>query len=116
MEKAQVEDYFSSLLSKSLRITTTDTRMFNGQLKCTDSACDRSPNATFSSTFSFSSFHQGRAWRHKWPLQPTARGTTNPGADAQKGQDATHVANARLHIVLAYCTSNLTTTTQLKKS
>jgi len=37
MEKSQAEDYLKSLLSKSLRITTSDTRMFLGQFKCTDS-------------------------------------------------------------------------------
>lgn len=37
MEKAQAEDYLSSLLNKTLRITTTDTRMFLGMFKCTDS-------------------------------------------------------------------------------
>lgn len=37
MEKAQAEDYLSSLLNKNLRITTSDTRIFHGQFKCTDS-------------------------------------------------------------------------------
>ncbi|RFU24598.1 hypothetical protein B7463_g11740, partial [Scytalidium lignicola] len=36
MEKAQAEDYLTSLLNKTLRVTTTDTRMFLGQFKCTD--------------------------------------------------------------------------------
>ena len=37
MEKSQAEDYLTSLLGKTLRVTTTDTRMFLGQFKCTDS-------------------------------------------------------------------------------
>jgi hypothetical protein len=37
MEKAQAEDYLTSLLNKTLRVTTTDTRMFLGLFKCTDS-------------------------------------------------------------------------------
>jgi small nuclear ribonucleoprotein (snRNP)-like protein len=37
MEKSQAEDYLRSLLNKTLRITTSDTRMFLGQFKCTDS-------------------------------------------------------------------------------
>jgi hypothetical protein len=37
MEKAQAEDYLSSLLNKTLRVHTTDTRMFLGLFKCTDS-------------------------------------------------------------------------------
>jgi small nuclear ribonucleoprotein (snRNP)-like protein len=37
MEKFQAEDYLTSLLNKTLRVTTTDTRMFLGQFKCTDS-------------------------------------------------------------------------------
>jgi hypothetical protein len=39
MEKSQSEDYLTSLLNKTLRVTTTDTRMFLGQFKCTDSVC-----------------------------------------------------------------------------
>jgi N-alpha-acetyltransferase 38, NatC auxiliary subunit len=39
MEKSQAEDYLTSLLNKTLRVTTTDTRMFLGQFKCTDSVC-----------------------------------------------------------------------------
>jgi small nuclear ribonucleoprotein (snRNP)-like protein len=39
MEKAQAEDYLSTLLNKNLRITISDTRMFHGQFKCTDSVC-----------------------------------------------------------------------------
>jgi len=37
MDKTQSENYLTSLLNKTLRITTTDTRMFLGQFKCTDS-------------------------------------------------------------------------------
>ncbi|PVH77677.1 hypothetical protein DL98DRAFT_463473 [Cadophora sp. DSE1049] len=37
MDKPQSETYLTSLLNKTLRITTTDTRMFLGQFKCTDS-------------------------------------------------------------------------------
>ncbi|KAH7413055.1 hypothetical protein BKA64DRAFT_740790 [Cadophora sp. MPI-SDFR-AT-0126] len=37
MDKLQSEAYLTSLLNKTLRITTTDTRMFLGQFKCTDS-------------------------------------------------------------------------------
>ena len=43
MEKSQAEDYLTSLLNKTLRVTTTDTRMFLGQFKCTDSVCALSP-------------------------------------------------------------------------
>ncbi|PMD24623.1 LSM domain protein [Hyaloscypha hepaticicola] len=49
MEKSQAEDYLTSLLNKTLRITTTDTRMFLGQFKCTDS--DR--NIILSQTFEY---------------------------------------------------------------
>ncbi|CZR55868.1 uncharacterized protein PAC_05756 [Phialocephala subalpina] len=41
--KAQAESYLHSLLGKNLRITTTDTRMFLGQFKCTDSVRLPSP-------------------------------------------------------------------------
>lgn len=44
MEKAQAEDYLSSLLNKSLRVTTSDARMFLGNFKCTDSVRPQSPN------------------------------------------------------------------------
>ncbi|KAL2060769.1 hypothetical protein VTL71DRAFT_9411 [Oculimacula yallundae] len=37
MDKTSAENYLSSLLNKTLRVTTTDTRMFLGQFKCTDS-------------------------------------------------------------------------------
>ncbi|RDL31116.1 uncharacterized protein BP5553_09905 [Venustampulla echinocandica] len=37
MEKSQSEDYLKSLLNKNLRITTSDSRMFLGQFKATDS-------------------------------------------------------------------------------
>ncbi|CAG8981805.1 hypothetical protein HYALB_00004748 [Hymenoscyphus albidus] len=37
MEKSQSEDYLRSLLNKTLRVTTSDSRMFLGQFKCTDS-------------------------------------------------------------------------------
>jgi len=49
MEKAQAEDYLTSLLGKTLRVTANDTRMFLGQFKCTDS--DR--NIILSSTFEY---------------------------------------------------------------
>ncbi|KAH8669492.1 LSM domain-containing protein [Tricladium varicosporioides] len=49
MEKAQAEDYLSSLLNKNLRITTSDSRMFLGQFKCTDS--DR--NVVLAQTFEY---------------------------------------------------------------
>ncbi|KAH8768831.1 LSM domain-containing protein [Hyaloscypha finlandica] len=49
MEKSQAEDYLTSLLNKTLRVTTTDTRMFLGQFKCTDS--DR--NIILSQTFEY---------------------------------------------------------------
>ncbi|KAH6672430.1 LSM domain-containing protein [Halenospora varia] len=49
MEKAQAEDYLSSLLNKNLRITTSDSRMFLGQFKCTDS--DR--NVVLAHTFEY---------------------------------------------------------------
>jgi hypothetical protein len=39
MSKPQAEDYLKSLLNKNLRVTTSDTRMFLGQFKCTDSVC-----------------------------------------------------------------------------
>jgi len=35
--KAEAETYLQSLISKTLRITTIDKRMFLGQFKCTDS-------------------------------------------------------------------------------
>ncbi|CAL3970354.1 unnamed protein product [Diplocarpon coronariae] len=37
MDKSTSATYLTSLLNKSLRVTTTDTRMFLGQFKCTDS-------------------------------------------------------------------------------
>ncbi|KAG9249069.1 LSM domain protein [Calycina marina] len=49
MDKAQAEDYLSSLLNKSLRVTTNDTRMFLGVFKCTDS--DR--NIILAQTFEY---------------------------------------------------------------
>ncbi|KAK2623740.1 hypothetical protein QTJ16_006921 [Diplocarpon rosae] len=36
MDKPTSSKYLTSLLNKSLRVTTTDTRMFLGQFKCTD--------------------------------------------------------------------------------
>ncbi|KAF4625293.1 hypothetical protein G7Y89_g12875 [Cudoniella acicularis] len=49
MEKAQAEDYLASLLNKNLRVTTSDSRMFLGLFKCTDS--DR--NVVLSQTFEY---------------------------------------------------------------
>lgn len=43
MSKTEAESYLQSLLCKTLRITTTDSRMFLGQFKCTDSVCPPSP-------------------------------------------------------------------------
>ncbi|KAH9211674.1 hypothetical protein DL95DRAFT_392352 [Leptodontidium sp. 2 PMI_412] len=37
MDKEESETYLTSLLNKTLRVTTTDTRMFLGHFKCTDS-------------------------------------------------------------------------------
>ncbi|KFZ06516.1 hypothetical protein V501_07347 [Pseudogymnoascus sp. VKM F-4519 (FW-2642)] len=34
---AEAKDYLNGLLNKSLRVTTTDKRMFLGEFKCTDS-------------------------------------------------------------------------------
>lgn len=36
MDNQQAVAFFQSLLGKQLRITTTDTRMFIGEMKCTD--------------------------------------------------------------------------------
>ncbi|KAF8862976.1 hypothetical protein BDZ45DRAFT_738655 [Acephala macrosclerotiorum] len=47
--KAQAETYLNSLLGKNLRVTTTDTRMFLGQFKCTDS----DQNIILSQTFEY---------------------------------------------------------------
>jgi hypothetical protein len=33
----EAKDYLNGLLNKSLRVTTTDKRMFLGEFKCTDS-------------------------------------------------------------------------------
>ncbi|TQS34899.1 hypothetical protein Golomagni_04698 [Golovinomyces magnicellulatus] len=40
MEKDKAIQYLTELLGKSLRITTTDTRMFLGQLRCLDADCN----------------------------------------------------------------------------
>lgn len=40
MKKDQAIQYLTEMLGKSLRITTTDTRMFLGQLKCLDADCN----------------------------------------------------------------------------
>lgn len=37
--KEEAADYLRSLLNKNLRVTTTDSRMFCGQFKCTDPVC-----------------------------------------------------------------------------
>lgn len=47
--KPEAESYLKSLLNKTLRITTTDTRMFLGEFKCTDS--DR--NVILSRTYEY---------------------------------------------------------------
>ncbi|KUJ18936.1 uncharacterized protein LY89DRAFT_780906 [Mollisia scopiformis] len=47
--KTQAESYLASLLGKTLRVTTTDTRMFLGQFKCTDS----DQNIILSQTFEY---------------------------------------------------------------
>ncbi|KAL8346995.1 hypothetical protein RB601_003395 [Gaeumannomyces tritici] len=39
MDEEASAAYLASLLNKNLRITTTDTRMFWGQFKCTDPVC-----------------------------------------------------------------------------
>lgn len=40
MEKEEAASAFlQSLLNKNLRVTTTDSRMFLGQFKCTDPVC-----------------------------------------------------------------------------
>jgi hypothetical protein len=46
MEQAQSEDYLNSLLNKNLRITTSDSRMFLGQFKCTDSVSPSPPSTS----------------------------------------------------------------------
>jgi len=58
----QATAYLSSLISKTLRVTTTDTRMFLGQFKCTDS--DR--NIILSHTFEY-----------RLPPPPTPSSTTS---------------------------------------
>ncbi|EJT78893.1 hypothetical protein GGTG_03986 [Gaeumannomyces tritici R3-111a-1] len=40
MDEEASAAYLASLLNKNLRITTTDTRMFWGQFKCTDPDCN----------------------------------------------------------------------------
>ncbi|KAH8803238.1 LSM domain-containing protein [Xylogone sp. PMI_703] len=49
MEKVHAEDYLTSLLNKNLRVTTTDSRMFLGQFKCTDTDL----NVILSHTFEY---------------------------------------------------------------
>ena len=39
MDNYQAEEYLQSLLGKTLRVHTTDTRMFVGSFKCTDAVC-----------------------------------------------------------------------------
>jgi hypothetical protein len=44
----EAKDYLNGLLNKSLRVTTTDKRMFLGEFKCTDSvAISPPPYSTF---------------------------------------------------------------------
>ncbi|KLU81317.1 hypothetical protein MAPG_00408 [Magnaporthiopsis poae ATCC 64411] len=40
MDEEESTAYLASLLNKNLRVTTTDTRMFWGQFKCTDPDCN----------------------------------------------------------------------------
>jgi hypothetical protein len=57
MDKAQSEDYLRSLLNKTLRVTTDDTRMFMGRFRCTDSVglSLSSVQTTFAMSISFPS-------------------------------------------------------------
>ena len=71
MQKAQAEDYLSSLLNKSLRITIADTRMFVGIFKCTDPVCALHPplvhnilNHSDRTVISFSLRRLNIAFRH----------------------------------------------------
>ncbi|KAG0645582.1 LSM domain-containing [Hyphodiscus hymeniophilus] len=50
MEKSQAEDYLRSLLNKTLRVTTSDTRMFLGEFKCTDSVSPAAQSSGSDST------------------------------------------------------------------
>ncbi|KAG9643973.1 hypothetical protein KCU98_g11075, partial [Aureobasidium melanogenum] len=40
---AEATEYLTSLLNKTLRIHTTDSRIFVGTMKCTDQVCPLSP-------------------------------------------------------------------------
>ncbi|KAK3382879.1 hypothetical protein B0T24DRAFT_602851 [Lasiosphaeria ovina] len=37
--REEAGDFLRSLLNKNLRVTTTDSRMFMGSFKCTDTVC-----------------------------------------------------------------------------
>jgi hypothetical protein len=43
LEPLEATKYLQSLLNRQLRIHTTDTRVFVGEFKCTDSVCNPFP-------------------------------------------------------------------------
>ncbi|PSS15296.1 hypothetical protein M430DRAFT_77564, partial [Amorphotheca resinae ATCC 22711] len=49
MDKSEATAYLTSLLHKTLRVTTSDARMFLGQFRCTDSDL----NIILTSTFEY---------------------------------------------------------------
>ncbi|CZS97717.1 uncharacterized protein RAG0_06665 [Rhynchosporium agropyri] len=70
MDKPSSENYLTSLLNKTLRVTTTDTRMFLGQFKCTDSDL----NIILSQTYEY---------RLPPPPKPLFRPPTTPTTTSQ---------------------------------
>ncbi|KKZ63079.1 hypothetical protein EMCG_02580 [[Emmonsia] crescens] len=77
MENFQAVEYLESLLGKTLRIHTTDTRLFVGTFKCTDN--DR--NIILSTT------HEYR-YPTSVPLPTNSHVTENDAADLARGDDA----------------------------
>ncbi|PGH29696.1 hypothetical protein GX50_07550 [[Emmonsia] crescens] len=77
MENFQAVEYLESLLGKTLRIHTTDTRLFVGTFKCTDN--DR--NIILSTT------HEYR-YPTSVPLPANSHVTENDPADLARGDDA----------------------------
>ena len=83
MDKTQSENYLTSLLNKTLRITTTDTRMFLGQFKCTDSVCSFAPTSFASQLINMLSqdlniiLSQTYEYRLPPPPKPTSSSTSS---------------------------------------
>ncbi|OJD18122.1 hypothetical protein AJ78_01840 [Emergomyces pasteurianus Ep9510] len=91
MENFQAVEYLESLLGKTLRIHTTDTRLFVGIFKCTDN--DR--NIILSTT------HEYR-YPTSIPLSASLHGKENDPADLSREDDSVPTGIAKADMTSRY--------------